>query len=287
MTDTLVVAEQGEENTGYRFSWGLAIAGGVAATAVTFFLLTLGSGFGLLLVNPVSHTGPTAPTFLTGGAIYFFAAQAFGFAVGGHLAGRLLGPLVESRIQEDFRAAAHGLIAWAVTVLATLFVIALAGLSAANTGATTAALYGAAAAKTADATPTAYLVDVLFRPEQSTAEIAAANAAANANARAEATRILEAGLTRGEHLEDADHARLVSLVAAQAGITPDKAISRVDTMQSEIQARTAHVLDVARKIASYTSLWIAASLLFGALVAMFAAILARLEDDREAVGART
>ena len=57
MTDTVVIAEQGDENTGYRFSWGLAIAGGVAATAVTFFLLTLGAGFGLLLVNPVTHSG--------------------------------------------------------------------------------------------------------------------------------------------------------------------------------------------------------------------------------------
>src|SRR3984957_2763922 len=111
MTDTIMVAEPGDESAGYRFSWGLAIAGGVAATAVTFFLLMLGSGFGLLLVNPVTHSGPSLPAFLTGGAIYFFIAQAFGFAVGGHLAGRLLGPELESRAQEDFRAGAHGLIA--------------------------------------------------------------------------------------------------------------------------------------------------------------------------------
>ena len=52
MTDTVVIAEQGDENTGYRFSWGLAIMGGVIATAVTFFLLTLGAGFGLLFVHP-------------------------------------------------------------------------------------------------------------------------------------------------------------------------------------------------------------------------------------------
>ena len=34
MTDTIVIAEDGGENTGYKFSWGLAIAGGVTATAV-------------------------------------------------------------------------------------------------------------------------------------------------------------------------------------------------------------------------------------------------------------
>lgn len=140
MTDTIVIAEQGEENTGYRFSWGLAIAGGVVATVVTAFLLTLGAGFGLLLVNPVTQSGPSAPAFFTGGAIYFFTAQAFGFAVGGHLVGRLLGPLVETNVQEEFRAAAHGLVAWAVTILATITLVALAGLTALNMGAGTVAL---------------------------------------------------------------------------------------------------------------------------------------------------
>jgi hypothetical protein len=272
MTDTVVIAEQGDENTGYRFSWGLAIAGGVAATAVTFFLLTLGSGFGLLLVNPVMHSGASAPVFLTGGAIYFFAAQAFGFAVGGHLVGRLLGPLVESRIQEEFRAAAHGFVAWAVTILATLTVVALAGLTAANTGAASAALYGASNSKTMNTIATAYLVDVLFRPGSSGDE----------NVRAEAGRLLEAGLVRGEQLAPDDRTRLISLVSSQADISSDQAAKRIDRMQADIQAKTRFAADVARKVASYASLWIAFSLLFGAVVAMTAAVFARNEDDREA-----
>jgi len=287
MTDTVVIAEQSDENTGYRFSWGLAIAGGVAATAVTFFLLTLGSGFGLLLVNPAAHSGSAAPAFLTGGAIYFFVAQAFGFAVGGHLAGRLLGPLIESRVQEDFRAAAHGLIAWAVTILATLFVMALAGLTAASTGATTAALYGATASRTTDTSPTAYLVDVLFRPAQDNAVTNSGNAAANASARAEAGRLVDMGLARGQQLGQDDHERLTTLVAAEAHISRDQAAGRIDRMQADIQAKTKRAADIARKVASYASLWIAASLLFGALVAMFAAIVARAEDDREAVRQRS
>jgi hypothetical protein len=281
MTDTVVIAEQGDENTGYRFSWGLAIAGGVAATAVTFFLLTLGSGFGLLLVNPAAHSGSAAPAFLTGGAIYFFVAQAFGFAVGGHLAGRLLGPLIESHVQEDFRAAAHGLIAWAVTILATLFVMALAGLTAASTGATTAALYGATASRATDASPTAYLVDVLFRPAQDNAVTNSGNAVANANVRGEAGRLVDMGLARGQQLGQDDDNRLTTLVAAEAHISRVQATGRIDRMQADIQAKTKRAADIARKVASYASLWIAVSLLFGALVSMFAAILARAEDDRE------
>ncbi len=271
MTDALVIAETGEENTGYRFSWGLAIAGGVAATAVTFFLLSLGSGFGLLLVHPYTQTASAIPAFLTGGAIYFFVAQAFGFAVGGHLAGRLLGPLYESHVQEEFRAAAHGFVAWAIAVLATLTVVAMAGMAAAGIGASTAALYGATPRASEAGTPTAYLVDQLFRP----------GAMRSDAARAEASRILDAGMARGEDLAPADRDRLTTLVSQEAALSRDAASARIDTMQADIKAKTKRAADLARKTASYASLWIAFSLLFGAIVASYAAVLARREDDRQ------
>ena len=73
-----------------HFNWGAAAAGAVAATATGFFLLTLGSGVGLALASPQHSTA-----FLTLGAIYFFAAQAFGFTVGGYLVGSLIGPEIE------------------------------------------------------------------------------------------------------------------------------------------------------------------------------------------------
>ena len=282
MTDTIVLAEDGGENTGYKFSWGLAIAGGVAATAVTFFVLSLGSGFGLLLVHPITHSGPSAPAFLTGGAIYFLCAQAFGFAVGGHLVGRLLGPLAESHLQEEFRTAAHGLIAWAVAVLATLTVVALAGLTFASTGAMTAAMYGAATSKSFDAGPSAYLVDVLFRPGESKSGRTLARAELDPGAQAEAGRILDAGLVHGEKLGASDRVRLVDLVSEQSGVSRDEATGRIDGMQADVQAKTRQTEDVARKVASYASLWIAFSLLFGAVVSMIAAVTARNEDEREA-----
>jgi len=280
MTDTVVIAED-SDSTGYRFSWGLAIAGGVAATAVTFFLLTLGSGFGLLLVNPVTHSGPSLPVFLTGGAIYFFAAQAFGFAVGGHLAGRLLGPQVESRIQEDFRAAAHGLISWAVAILATLFIIVLAGLTTAGTGAATAALYGATT-RHSETASAAYLVDVLFRPQSETRDVYSPTSML---ARAEAGRIVEAGLIRGEQMTPEDRARLTVLVSREAGIPLGQAAERIDRMQRDIQTKTTHAADVARRAASFGALWLALAMLFGAIVSVAAAIYAREEDDRDALRA--
>jgi hypothetical protein len=269
MSETIVIAEE-DEGTGREFSWGLAFAGAVAATAVTFFLLTLGSGFGLMLVRPAS----SAPAFLSAGAIYFFIAQAFGFAVGGHLVGRLLGPIAESHAQEEFRAAAHGFASWAVAVIATLIIVAIAGIAAAgNSSLSAAALYGASAAKTADVTPTGYLVDRLFRPGSPGSEAA----------RGEAARILDAGLARGEQIAPDDRERLGDIVSRQAGVSHDAALMRIDTMQVDVRARTRAAADTARKVASYASLWIALSLLFGAIIAGAAAVMARNEDDRRSL----
>jgi hypothetical protein len=104
-----------------HFNWGAVVAGAIAATAVTFFLVTLGSGIGLALV---SHSPATS--FLTLGAIYFLASQAFGFTVGGYLVGRLIGPEIETSKEEEFRAAAHGFVMWALVIVASLAVAGLA-----------------------------------------------------------------------------------------------------------------------------------------------------------------
>ncbi|MGH6876508.1 MAG: hypothetical protein ACREHV_03910, partial [Rhizomicrobium sp.] len=195
-------------------------------------------------------------------------------------------PQVESRVQEEFRAAAHGLVAWAVTILASLAVVALAGVAALGGGLAVAPLYGAHAPAGTGALSPEYLVDGIFWPEvardvERLPGASAANADTAIGARAEATRILRAGLMRGEQLTAADRDRLVYLVAGEAHISLARAAERVDHMQADVQAQMRKAADAARKVASYASLWIAFSLLFGAIVAVFSAISARIEDDRE------
>jgi len=283
MTDTVVVAD---ENTGFRFSWGLAFAGGAVAMVVTLVLLILGSGFGLLLVSPLRHPGPSLPTFLTGGAIYFFVAQGFGFAVGGHLAGRLLGPVGETKGQEELRAAAHGLVSWAIAILGTMAIVALVGLSAAGGGAAIAALYGARGAHSAGSAPAAYVVDVLFRPgsgqapETRGARAEPSSAGGTAEGpHAEAERIVQTTALAGGTFAPDDRARLAELVAAEAGIARDAAAARIDRMQAQLREKARTALDAAKRTAAYAALWMALSLIFGAIVAIFSAISARLEDD--------
>ncbi len=256
MTSTAVLTEDSTTivaDDGPRFSWGITIAGAVAATATSFFLITLGAGVGLALVSSVG-------AFLTLGAIWFFASQAFGFAVGSYLVGRLIGPQAENSKEEEFRAAAHGFAMWAIAVVASLL------LAAASSTLAGSAIAGGAASRGDMAASQSYWVDDMFRPAPYSAQVVAD--------KAEAARIL--AITGAAPLSESDTARIAHLISLDAGISMQAGVNRVLGAQSEMRAAA----EKARKAASILSLWTAFALLFGAVVSVASAISARWMDDR-------
>jgi hypothetical protein len=145
----------------HRVSWNAIFAGAVVGTAVTFFLLVLGAGIGLSLVP--AHKVSTG--FLTLGAIYFLAAQAMGFAVGGHIVGRLIGPMAETDREEEFRAAVHGLAVWGLCVIVTAVIVLMSGWVASGPSVIPGTVVSHSQ-NPAGLAPTAaaYWTDVLLRP---------------------------------------------------------------------------------------------------------------------------
>jgi hypothetical protein len=359
----------GNDNDGYfahRFSWSAAFAGAFVATAATFLLLALGSGFGLAL-TPAQHIA--TPTFLSLGAVYFLVAQAFGFAAGGHLAGRLIGPAPETTKEEEFRSAAHGLVVWALTVVVTATLIAIGSVAAGRSAVAVAASSSKFGTQSTVMTNeyVAYWVDMLFRPAPGASQAsldwtryAQANTDTETDAspqavapnptatpspdfpeqtppapkasspnpdatlqapaaattmgsgaspapannrmapedtvippaptgfvppaslgadKAEVTRIISVGMMNGARLNQYDRDRIAALVAQDTGMSLPSAQRRVDNAEIRMHNDTVQSAEIARKIASYASLWIAASLLFGAIVAVAAAMSARWEDD--------
>ncbi|HEY7978730.1 MAG TPA: hypothetical protein VID67_11075 [Rhizomicrobium sp.] len=369
------IVSGGNDNEGtfaHRFSWSAAFAGALLATAVTFFLFALGAGFGLVL-TPAQHVA--TPTFLSLGALYFLVAQAFGFAAGGHLAGRLIGPAIETTKEEEFRSAAHGLVVWALAVVATATLITVGGLAAGGSAVSVAATSNKFGAQSSAMTNdyVAYWVDMLFRPGPSPSQAsldwtqyaqantgnatdaspqttnpppaqesapspdlpeantpAGADEPSSPNAtapssssssvtigsgssatmpaaaparvapqdtmippaptgftppaslnadKAEVTRIINVGMTNSARLNQYDKDRIAALIAQDTGMALPGAQRRVDNAETRMHNDTVQAADTARKIASYASLWIAASLLFGAIVAAAAAMSARWKDD--------
>ncbi|HVW72231.1 MAG TPA: hypothetical protein VHC39_01220 [Rhizomicrobium sp.] len=246
---------------GFRFNWSAVIAGAAVAAATGFFLIMLGAGFGLMLR---SSTG----TFLTLGAIWVLAAQAFGFAAGGHVAGRLIGPRLETHREEEFRAGAHGLVMWAITVAAGLVLLALAAAG------------GAAMHREdvrSETSVSAYWADMLLHPDSPHAMARGEDIAQD---KVTAARILSADLHPGNQQHGANRAELIRLTAMDAGLSYAGATDRVNMVEDRMRQE----LDTARKAAGYAALWTALALLFGAVVAVAAAISAGWEDDKLSFG---
>jgi len=239
-----------------RFHWGIIIGGAIAAAATSFFLITLGTGVGLALAPAHPTTGKTA-TFITLGAVYFFAAQAFGFAVGGYLVGRLIGPEPqENRKEEEFLAAAHGFVMWAAAIVAGMLILAIA----------TAGGIAATGDSSDDNNTSSYYVDMLFQGASASNQLEAD--------KAEAARILPMALVQPN--DATDTVRLGRLVSRDVGISEAAGLQRV----SDVEARAKEAANETRKAATILSLWTALSLLFGCAVSVASAISARWMDDR-------
>jgi hypothetical protein len=287
MTDTAIIERDlivpTESRTGSPLSWSAAIAGALAAIAVTFLIVALGSGIGLSFASP--YSGPSAKTMTIAAAVWLLMAETMGFATGGYLAGRLRSPAYDGVIGETtFRDAAQGLLVWAIGVVAMATLAGLLGLFAAGA---TAAGGNQATASTTGATD--YFVDLLFRPAPSTATAAGQRPAADTvgiaaagtqpalsnEARAEITRMLARSVSQAR-IEDSDRAYLAQVVAARTGLSPEEAQRRV----SDVEAKARDAADTAAKAVAYVSFWTFMALLFGGAAATLGGMLGgQLRDD--------
>jgi hypothetical protein len=142
VSDTAVVGEnveiiQASAGRGRSaFSWSVVIAGALAAWAVSFIFIALGSGIGLAITSPYSGPGTTAMTI--GGAIWLVFAQTVAYTVGGYIAGRLR---IRDHIpgpETTFRDGAHGFMAWVIGVGIASAVLLWSGVIGAHIGGQTA-----------------------------------------------------------------------------------------------------------------------------------------------------
>lgn len=142
MADTAIVGENVEviQPRGARtaFSWSVVIAGALAAWAVAFIFVSLGTGIGLAVSTP--YSGPGAATMTIAGAVWLVFSETAAFATGGYLAARLR---VRDHIpgpETKFRDAAHGFMVWVVGVGLMIVAVLATNLLSAHVEATTPAL---------------------------------------------------------------------------------------------------------------------------------------------------
>ncbi len=114
------------------FNWSVVIAGALAAWAVAFIFISLGTGVGLAVTAPYSEPSTTTMTIV--GALWLIIAETIAFTTGGYLAARLR---IRDHIpgpETKFRDGAHGFMVWAIGVVLMIAVLLGTAALSAHTG---------------------------------------------------------------------------------------------------------------------------------------------------------
>ena len=258
-------------------SWPAVIAGAVVTLAVSMILLALWSGFGLAAVSPWSWTDTSPTTFTVVAAIGMVVIQWIGAGTGGYITGRLRTKWTGVHTHEVFfRDTANGFLAWGLSTLVGIALLASAasaivsgGVHATATVASGAAQGASAAMPSLASLVSRYDVDSLFRSDKpGTGTPGDTNEMAG-----ETTRILTAALTSGS-MPAGDRTYLAQMIAARTGIAQADAEKRVDSVFAKEQAAKAKMTEAAdnvRKTAAKISIFTAVSMLIGAFIACAAA----------------
>ena len=244
--DSLIDTEPAIRGPTY-LHWSPIFAGAIVAAAVSFVLISFGSGIGLAVASPSSSWRDTSSVLALLGGLWLLLTSLAAFGLGGYLAGHLREILSAAPPDAvEFRDGIHGLLVWGLAIImgavltlsASRMVVARADL-AAPTAATAEPLL-------------AFELDRLFRSDR--------------YLRARAARILTTAVGH-TGMEQTDRDYLVRLVAARTGLAQPDAERRVD--QAIAQAKDA--IAKARHGTVILTFMIACSLLLGLPAAWLAA----------------
>jgi hypothetical protein len=237
--------------------WGPIVAGAFVAAAVSFVLLSFGSGIGLAVASPSSTWRDTSAALAVIGGLWLLLTSLASFGLGGYLAGRLRDSWIDATTDAvEFRDGVHGLLVWGLAVI----IGALLAFTAARAVGPRAELTPSSTTSTAESL-IAFELDQLFRSDRAPAE-----PGNDPELRAQAARIITSGLGHAGLAED-DRAYLIRMVEARTGLAQPDAERRVD----QVIGKAKEAIARARHGAVILSFMIACSLLLGIAAAWLAA----------------
>ena len=174
--------------------WSPIVAGAIVTAAVSFVLISFGSGIGLAVASPSSSWRDTSSLLALLGGLWLLLTSLAAFGLGGYLAGHLREILSTAPPDAvEFRDGIHGVLVWGLAILMG----ALLTLSASRMVAGRADLTAPTAAT---AEPLlAFELDRLFRSDRSPAELGT-----DSEIRAQAARIITTSAIGRKGMEQDD-----------------------------------------------------------------------------------
>ncbi|MGE3302225.1 MAG: hypothetical protein AB7M12_03855 [Hyphomonadaceae bacterium] len=115
--------------------WAAILAGAAVATAAGLVLLAFGAALGLSVSSPYEGEGLSPVAFAVAAGLWLLWVHVLSFAAAGYVAARLRPRSVNlSEHEIDVRDGLHGLITWAVGVIAAALIAAASVSGAASAG---------------------------------------------------------------------------------------------------------------------------------------------------------
>src|SRR5215203_6339838 len=262
-----------------QVAWGAVFAGAAMALVMQIILNMIGLGVGLSTLDVAQGDTPSASSISIGAGIWFVVSGILAAGLGGYIAGRLSGKASSST------TAYHGLISWAVSMLAVLYLLssAASGMVGGARSTASSALGGAGKAlggslQTAVQTAAPSLNNASDPMAAIESKVRSASGGQDPAAlRDAATTAVRAALTGDPAQQAAANDKAAEALAKAQNISQDEAKAQVDQYQQQykqtvtktkLQAKQA--ADTAAKRASQGALFGALALLLGALAAFFA-----------------
>ena len=267
-----------------QISWGAVFAGATIGLVMQIILNMVGVGVGLSTIDVAAGDTPSAGSLSVGAGIWWVISGIVAAAVGGYIAGRLSGKASQST------TAYHGLIAWAVSTLAVVYLLssAASGLIGGTVSTASSALGGAGKAiggsvQTAVQTvaPSLNVSDPMATIENKVRSTSGGQEpAALRDAAATAVR---AALSGDPAQKAAATDKAADALAKAQNIPPDQAKAQVEQYQQQYQETVAKAKEQAKQAADTTAKTVSQGALFGALALLLGALAAFFAGHASAV----
>jgi hypothetical protein len=260
-------------------SWGAVFAGAAIALVLQIILNMVGIGVGLSTIDVAAGDTPSAGSLSVGAGVWWVISGIIAAATGGYIAGRLSGKASQST------TAYHGLVAWAVSTLAVVYLLSSAAsgmvggaLSTASStlGGAGKAIGGSVQTAVQSAAPSLHNMSDPMANIENKIRSASGNQDPAALRDTAATAV-RAALSGDPTQQAAATDKAADALAKAQNIPPDQAKHQVEQYQQQYQQtvgqakeRAKQAADTTAKTVSRGALFAAVALLLGALAAFFA-----------------
>jgi hypothetical protein len=268
-----------------QVSWGAVFAGATIALVLQIILNMVGVGVGLSTVDVAAGDTPSAGSLSVGAGIWWVISGIVAAAVGGYIAGRLSGKASQST------TAYHGLIAWAVSTLAVVYLLssAASGLIGGTVSTASSALAGAGKAL-GGSVQTAVQTAAPSLNNMSDPMVTIENKVRSASGGQDPAALRDAAATAVRAALSGDPAqkaaatdKAADALAKAQNIPPDQAKAQVEQYQQQYQEAVAKAKEQAKQVADTTAKAVSRGALFGALALLLGALAAFFAGHASAV----